>query len=130
MSAGQSHSLLLADGDCIQPVLLYCGQQKESSSDKREKSYHKSPSRTESYTVRPTLLPICLEVCMIQTKSKRRVTSVTQSIHFPMFVCRWATSAVFAVVGKAALSWQTRTSWVLFRPSMSWPPERGSSTAG
>uniref|UniRef100_A0A3Q3KU11 Alsin Rho guanine nucleotide exchange factor ALS2 a n=1 Tax=Labrus bergylta TaxID=56723 RepID=A0A3Q3KU11_9LABR len=27
ISAGQSHSLLLADGDCVQPVLLYCGQQ-------------------------------------------------------------------------------------------------------
>uniref|UniRef100_A0A8P4G5H2 Alsin n=1 Tax=Dicentrarchus labrax TaxID=13489 RepID=A0A8P4G5H2_DICLA len=29
VSAGQSHSLLLADGDCVQPVLLYCGQQQE-----------------------------------------------------------------------------------------------------
>uniref|UniRef100_A0AAQ4QXW3 Alsin Rho guanine nucleotide exchange factor ALS2 a n=1 Tax=Gasterosteus aculeatus aculeatus TaxID=481459 RepID=A0AAQ4QXW3_GASAC len=29
VSAGQSHSLLLADGDCVQPVLLYCGPRKE-----------------------------------------------------------------------------------------------------
>uniref|UniRef100_A0A3Q1B8H8 VPS9 domain-containing protein n=1 Tax=Amphiprion ocellaris TaxID=80972 RepID=A0A3Q1B8H8_AMPOC len=29
LSAGQSHSLLLADGDCVQPVLLYCGQQQD-----------------------------------------------------------------------------------------------------
>uniref|UniRef100_A0A672IXI3 Alsin Rho guanine nucleotide exchange factor ALS2 n=1 Tax=Salarias fasciatus TaxID=181472 RepID=A0A672IXI3_SALFA len=29
VSAGQSHSLLLADGDCVQPVLLYCGQQQD-----------------------------------------------------------------------------------------------------
>uniref|UniRef100_A0A7N8XQ27 Alsin-like n=1 Tax=Mastacembelus armatus TaxID=205130 RepID=A0A7N8XQ27_9TELE len=32
MSAGQSHSLLLADGDCVQPILLYCGQQQEPMS--------------------------------------------------------------------------------------------------
>uniref|UniRef100_A0A671WV43 Alsin Rho guanine nucleotide exchange factor ALS2 n=1 Tax=Sparus aurata TaxID=8175 RepID=A0A671WV43_SPAAU len=32
VSAGQSHSLLLADGDCVQPVLLYCGQQQEPTS--------------------------------------------------------------------------------------------------
>uniref|UniRef100_A0A665UNW0 Alsin Rho guanine nucleotide exchange factor ALS2 a n=1 Tax=Echeneis naucrates TaxID=173247 RepID=A0A665UNW0_ECHNA len=30
VSAGQSHSLLLADGDCVQPILLYCGQCQES----------------------------------------------------------------------------------------------------
>uniref|UniRef100_A0A3P9H966 Uncharacterized protein n=1 Tax=Oryzias latipes TaxID=8090 RepID=A0A3P9H966_ORYLA len=29
LSGGQSHSLLLADSDCVQPVLLYCGQQQE-----------------------------------------------------------------------------------------------------
>lgn len=112
MSAGQSHSLLLADGDCVQPVLLYCGQQKESTSEQREKSYQKSPRKAESYTVRPTLLPVCLEVCMSQSKSKRRVISVTHSIHFPVFVCRWATSAVCVAAGKAALSWRTRTSRV------------------
>uniref|UniRef100_A0A3B3ZMZ5 PH domain-containing protein n=1 Tax=Periophthalmus magnuspinnatus TaxID=409849 RepID=A0A3B3ZMZ5_9GOBI len=34
VSAGQSHSLLLADGDCVQPVLLYCGQQQEPKTEK------------------------------------------------------------------------------------------------
>uniref|UniRef100_A0AAQ6IC89 Alsin Rho guanine nucleotide exchange factor ALS2 a n=1 Tax=Anabas testudineus TaxID=64144 RepID=A0AAQ6IC89_ANATE len=33
VSAGQSHSLLLADGDCVQPILLYCGQQESVTMD-------------------------------------------------------------------------------------------------
>lgn len=130
MSAGQSHSLLLADGDCVQPVLLYCGRQKESTSEPREKSNQKSPRKAESYTVRPTLLPVCLEVCMSQSRV-REGWLVSHSVQcFPVLVCRWATLAVCAAAGKAAPSWQTRTSRVLCRPSRSWPPERGSSTAG
>ncbi|XP_030284576.1 alsin-like isoform X4 [Sparus aurata] len=68
VSAGQSHSLLLADGDCVQPVLLYCGQQQEPTSAQSERSHrgqrshHRSPNRAESYTVRPTLLPFCMEM--------------------------------------------------------------------
>ncbi|XP_068602604.1 alsin-like [Brachionichthys hirsutus] len=68
MSAGQSHSILVADGDCVQPVLLYCGQQQESDSVASEKPpqiprlCQRSPSRAESYTVRPTLLPFCMEM--------------------------------------------------------------------
>lgn len=130
MSAGQSHSLLLADGDCIQPVLLYCGQQKQPMTDQRQNSYQRSPSRAERYTVRATLLPVCLEVCMSPTNSKRRLFTVTPGVNFPMFVWRRATSAACAAMGKAVLSWQIRTSWVLFQPSTSWPPEKGSSTAG
>ena len=73
LSAGQSHSLLLADGDCVQPVLLYCGQQQEpmtvqsERSHRGQRSHHRSPNRAESYTVRPTLLPFCMEVCMSKT---------------------------------------------------------------
>eukprot|EP00064_Thunnus_orientalis_P022355 superscaffoldBa00007454_g22549 len=62
VSAGQSHSLLLADGDCVQPVLLYCGQQQETSSYQSQRSCQRSPNRAESYTVRPTLLPFCVEM--------------------------------------------------------------------
>ncbi|XP_040913014.1 alsin-like isoform X2 [Toxotes jaculatrix] len=62
VSAGQSHSLLLADGDCVQPVLLYCGQHQEPMSDQSERSRHRSPNKAESYTVRPTLLPLCTEL--------------------------------------------------------------------
>ncbi|KAM3608464.1 uncharacterized protein V6R79_026113 [Siganus canaliculatus] len=67
VSAGQSHSLLLADGDCVQPVLLYCGQQQEPVSVQRERSCQRSPNKAESYTVRPTLLPICIEMGYISS---------------------------------------------------------------
>ncbi|XP_051814997.1 alsin-like isoform X1 [Acanthochromis polyacanthus] len=71
LSAGQSHSLLLADGDCVQPVLLYCGQQQESMSAQSERGQQsrnqRSPSRVESYTVRPTLLPFCIEMGYISS---------------------------------------------------------------
>uniref|UniRef100_A0A4W6DJM0 Alsin Rho guanine nucleotide exchange factor ALS2 n=1 Tax=Lates calcarifer TaxID=8187 RepID=A0A4W6DJM0_LATCA len=73
VSAGQSHSLLLADGDCIQPILLYCGQHQEPMSAQSERShqnqrsYQRSPNRAESYTVRPTLLPLCMEMGYISS---------------------------------------------------------------
>ncbi|XP_049905725.1 alsin-like isoform X1 [Epinephelus moara] len=73
VSAGQSHSLLLADGECVQPVLLYCGQQQEPTSAQTERSKQsqrssqRSPSRAESYTVRPALLPSCIEMGYIST---------------------------------------------------------------
>ncbi|PWA31284.1 hypothetical protein CCH79_00002874, partial [Gambusia affinis] len=56
LSAGQSHSLLLADGDCVQPVLLYCGQQSEKLQSQG------SSLKAKSCTARPTLLPFCIEV--------------------------------------------------------------------
>nr|XP_020470120.1 alsin-like [Monopterus albus] len=73
MSAGQSHSLLLADGDCVQPILLYCGQQQEPMSEQSgrslqsQRSCQRSPNRAESYTVRPTLLPFCMEMGYISS---------------------------------------------------------------
>ncbi|KAM9851347.1 alsin-like [Aulostomus maculatus] len=72
VSAGQSHSLLLADGDCVQPVPLYCGQQQESNlqserSNQSQRSSQRSPNRSESYTVRPTLLPFCMEMGYISS---------------------------------------------------------------
>uniref|UniRef100_A0A8D3A2Y2 VPS9 domain-containing protein n=1 Tax=Scophthalmus maximus TaxID=52904 RepID=A0A8D3A2Y2_SCOMX len=54
VSAGQSHSLLLADGDCVQPILLYSGQHQEPMSAQRERSQRscqRSPNRAESYTM-------------------------------------------------------------------------------
>ena len=45
-------------------------------------------------------------------------------------VCRWITSAVWAVVGRAARCWPTRMSWASSQRSTSWPPERDTSTAG
>uniref|UniRef100_A0A667WVS1 Alsin Rho guanine nucleotide exchange factor ALS2 n=1 Tax=Myripristis murdjan TaxID=586833 RepID=A0A667WVS1_9TELE len=49
VSAGLSHSLLLADGDCVQPIIFYCGQQRQQEAE-------------PAYTVRPTLLPFCMEM--------------------------------------------------------------------
>ncbi|CAL1582800.1 unnamed protein product [Knipowitschia caucasica] len=70
ISAGQSHSLMLADGDCVQPVLLYCGQQQEktcSTPPKGTRSCQRSPNRSESYSVRPTLMPFCTELGYISS---------------------------------------------------------------
>ncbi|XP_029967900.1 alsin isoform X2 [Salarias fasciatus] len=73
VSAGQSHSLLLADGDCVQPVLLYCGQQQDpersGTSVQSQSSRQRSPNRAESYTVRPTLLQSCIEMGYISSVS-------------------------------------------------------------
>lgn len=68
LSGGQSHSLLLADSDCVQPVLLYCGQQQQPLPVKTAmlrslSSCQRSPNRAESYTVRPTQLCLDIEVC-------------------------------------------------------------------
>ncbi|KAM8857884.1 alsin-like isoform 3-T3 [Synchiropus picturatus] len=69
VAAGQSHSLLLADGDCVQPVMLYCGQQQESRSVQDERSRRRSPNRAEKYSTRPTLLPFCIEMIYISSVS-------------------------------------------------------------
>ncbi|XP_027878027.1 alsin-like isoform X1 [Xiphophorus couchianus] len=74
LSAGQSHSLLLADGDCVQPVLLYCGQKSESPSAQSEKlqsqsSSQSSPLKAKSCTARPALLPFCIEMSYISSVS-------------------------------------------------------------
>ncbi|KAF7655197.1 hypothetical protein LDENG_00059690 [Lucifuga dentata] len=70
VSAGQTHSLFLADGDCVQPILFYCGLQQElrpERSTQGENSCQRSPSSAESYTVRPTLLPFCMEMGYISS---------------------------------------------------------------
>ncbi|XP_061697615.1 alsin-like isoform X2 [Syngnathoides biaculeatus] len=73
VSGGQSHSLLLADGERDQPLLLYCGQQQEPRSKQSEtscraaRSCQLSPNRAESYTVRPTLTPFCMEMGYISS---------------------------------------------------------------
>uniref|UniRef100_A0A3B4X9Y3 Alsin Rho guanine nucleotide exchange factor ALS2 n=1 Tax=Seriola lalandi dorsalis TaxID=1841481 RepID=A0A3B4X9Y3_SERLL len=49
VSAGERHSLLLADGDCIQPIIYYSGQQVKEGDE-------------ESYTPQPVLLPFCMNL--------------------------------------------------------------------
>ncbi|XP_021334529.1 alsin isoform X1 [Danio rerio] len=50
VAAGQTHTLLLADGDCYQPILYYSGEQVLEDAD----------SRTCTQT--PTLLPFCMNI--------------------------------------------------------------------
>ncbi|XP_072768125.1 alsin-like isoform X2 [Nerophis lumbriciformis] len=104
VSAGQSHSLVLADGDLVEPVLLYCGQQQEPRREPSEASCQskrpcqRSPSRAENYTVRPTLLPFCVEMGYISNVSSggqrcallanRNVTCVISAVHELAFVER------------------------------------------
>lgn len=58
MGAGAQHTLLLADGDCYQPILYYSGQQV------REGVQDAPQDQTEgySYTQQPVLLPFCMNV--------------------------------------------------------------------
>lgn len=83
VSGGQSHSLLLADGDCVQPVLLYCGQQQEprAAPSERPGQGQRSPSRAESYTVRPTLLPFCSEMGYLSSVCSGGQTCVALADH-------------------------------------------------
>nr|XP_055072519.1 alsin isoform X1 [Misgurnus anguillicaudatus] len=55
VAAGQTHTLLLADGDCCQPILYYSGEQLMENTE----SYH---SLSGIYTQTPTLLPFCMNV--------------------------------------------------------------------
>ncbi|XP_067111205.1 alsin isoform X2 [Osmerus mordax] len=64
VAAGQSHSLFLADGDCIQPVLCYGGQRDSprSAQGSPPRSRERSSARGEMHTVRPILLPFCMDM--------------------------------------------------------------------
>ncbi|XP_076871765.1 alsin isoform X2 [Brachyhypopomus gauderio] len=56
MGAGQTHTLLLADGDCFQPILYYSGEQaKEGSVDVTQE-------QSGGYTQQPVLLPFCMKL--------------------------------------------------------------------
>lgn len=61
VSAGDSHTLLLADGDCIQPILYYSGQQVNESQDRREEELG------GGYTQQPVLLPFCMKLGYISS---------------------------------------------------------------
>ncbi|XP_063067833.1 alsin isoform X2 [Engraulis encrasicolus] len=56
VGAGQQHTLLLADGDCFQPILYYSGQQvKEGAGQTSQES-------SGGYTQQPVLLPFCMNI--------------------------------------------------------------------
>lgn len=73
VSAGEKHTLLLADGDCIQPIIYYSGQQvKEEEEEVHTKELNRQEEGQEEdegqhwagggYTRQPVLLPFCMNV--------------------------------------------------------------------
>uniref|UniRef100_A0A8D3E8B5 Alsin Rho guanine nucleotide exchange factor ALS2 n=1 Tax=Scophthalmus maximus TaxID=52904 RepID=A0A8D3E8B5_SCOMX len=54
VSAGEKHTLLLADGDCIQPIIYYSGQQVKEGEEESEWA--------GGYTPQPVLLPFCMNL--------------------------------------------------------------------
>ncbi|XP_015214850.2 alsin isoform X1 [Lepisosteus oculatus] len=54
VAAGQQHTLLLADGDCFQPILYYSGKQVREDDG--------SPQTDGGYTQQPVLLPFCMNM--------------------------------------------------------------------
>ncbi|XP_070980319.1 alsin isoform X1 [Oncorhynchus clarkii lewisi] len=71
LAAGQSHSVFLADGDCCQPILCYSGQQVMETTPENHipgtGSTESSPARTDTYTLRPVLLPFCMNMGYISS---------------------------------------------------------------
>lgn len=67
-SAGERHTLLLADGDCIQPIIYYSGQQvKEAGGEEKveEMEEEEEDERPGGYTQQPVLLPFCMNVRLV-----------------------------------------------------------------
>ncbi|XP_030642141.1 alsin [Chanos chanos] len=56
MAAGQTHTLLLADGDCFQPVLYYSGEQIV------EQTPGNPQTHSGTHTKMPVLLPFCISM--------------------------------------------------------------------
>ncbi|XP_061898936.1 alsin isoform X1 [Entelurus aequoreus] len=66
VSAGVRHSLMLADGDCIQPIIYYSGEQvKEDTVECGTQEDREEPS--EGYTQQPVLLPFCMNLGFVST---------------------------------------------------------------
>ena len=67
MSAGERHTLLLADGDCFRPIIYYSGQQvkeeaEESQAKEQQEEEEEEEGQTGGYTRQPVLLPFCMDV--------------------------------------------------------------------
>lgn len=63
VSAGERHTLLLADGDCIQPIIYYSGEQvKDGTRDHNKQEEGEEKDSFDGYTQQPVLLPFCMNV--------------------------------------------------------------------
>ncbi|XP_060724838.1 alsin isoform X2 [Tachysurus vachellii] len=63
VAAGQQHTLLLADGDCLQPILYYSGQQV------KEGSCEEAQEESGGYTQQAVLLPFCMNLGYVSSVS-------------------------------------------------------------
>ncbi|KAM4560172.1 alsin isoform 2-T2 [Odontesthes bonariensis] len=87
-SAGESHTLLLADGDCIQPIIYYSGEQVKEGEEEREKlakgteqqeGEEEEGERAGGYTRQPVLLPFCMNLGYVSSVLAGRQTCVALS---------------------------------------------------
>ncbi|XP_044200850.1 alsin isoform X2 [Thunnus albacares] len=70
VSAGERHTLLLADGDCIQPIIYYSGQQVKEGTEEnhaketgqQQEEEEEGEQRVGGYTQQPVLLPFCMHL--------------------------------------------------------------------
>ncbi|XP_056286802.1 alsin isoform X2 [Pseudoliparis swirei] len=65
ISAGERHTLLLADGDCFRPIIYYSGQQvkeEKEEESQREEGEEEEEEQAGRYTQQPVLLPFCMEL--------------------------------------------------------------------
>lgn len=85
MAAGEKHTLLLADGDCVQPIIYYSGQQVEEVEEEVcTKEQHQLEAGKEEeqlvegggYTKQPVLLPFCMNV-----RTQRLINSSSVTVH-------------------------------------------------
>ncbi|XP_055083473.1 alsin isoform X1 [Periophthalmus magnuspinnatus] len=89
ISAGDSHTLLLADGDCIQPILYYSGQQVSEGPEESLETQERE--RARPYTQQPVLLPFCMNLGYVSSVcaggqrcaavSDQKVMGYTASLH-------------------------------------------------
>lgn len=90
VSAGDRHSLLLADGDCIQPIIYYSGQQVQEEGGAAELSQRGGGGEEEEeeeerrpgggYTQQPVLLPFCMNV---RPEGEREQIKCQSALHPP-----------------------------------------------
>ncbi|XP_047432727.1 alsin isoform X2 [Mugil cephalus] len=72
VSAGERHTVLLADGDCIQPIIYYSGMQVREGEEEKEEGGRSSGKGDDGeeeeegkgggYTQQPVLLPFCMNL--------------------------------------------------------------------
>ncbi|XP_072236137.1 alsin isoform X2 [Leuresthes tenuis] len=86
-SAGDSHTLLLADGDCIQPIIYYSGEQVREKEEReklakgtdQQEEEEEEEERAGGYTQQPVLLPFCMNLGYVSSVFAGRQTCVALS---------------------------------------------------